>query len=301
VRFYQFSIWDNCRDYGGYLSREDIEEFLRDLREDELEARLHGNHISLAGRVYKEWYPEPPYWVEPFEIPVTWPRVCVIDPHPRKPMAVVWLAVSPTESVYVYRDLFDPRLTTVRDVADRIKDLEAWGTPENENVVLRIIDSSANANEPTSGDTIKRRFAMEGIITQDAKKRNPQAGHDAIHEALKVRAEWNAPGLVVFNTCRNVKQNFMNFCYEEWATSKLRETKGDRQDYRKNYDDFIDCIRYYYQTVVGYRMLRHELGRILDRDEATNGISMFTKERSVRWPMSSKSSRSRKCSLREMV
>jgi hypothetical protein len=296
VKFYKFSIWDNCLDYGGYLSREDIEEFLRDLREDELEARLHGNHISLAGRVFKEWFPEPPYWIDPIELKPGWPRVCVIDPHPRKPMAVTWLAVTPEEKVYVYRDLFDPSLVTVKDVAERIKYLE-----RNEDIVLRIIDTSANQNEPTSGDTIKRRLATHGIICQDAKKHNAEAGHDAIHEALKVRREWGEPWLVIFNTCRHVKNDFMNYCYEEWATSKMREFKGDRQEYRKNHDDFIAGLRYYYQTCVGYSMLRHSLNQLQTQDDPVNGVSMFTGRRDERWPTSSQSSRSRRLSLREMV
>jgi hypothetical protein len=296
VKFYKFSIWDNCKDYGGHLEKREIDEFLRDLREDELEARLHGNHISLAGRVFKEWLPEPPYWVAPKEIPKTWPRVCVIDPHPRKPVAVCWMAISPEEKVYVYRDLFDPSLATTGDVAERMKYLE-----RNEDIVLRIIDTSANQNEPNSGDTVKRRFATHGIVCQDAKKYNAEAGHDAIHEALKIRGDWQSPGLVIFNTCRHVKNDFMNYCYEEWATSRQRETKGDRQEYRKYNDDFIACIRYYFQTVVGYKMLAHELKKIQDYDEPVNGISMFTGKRDSRWPTSSKSSRSRRLSLRATV
>ncbi|MHC5059235.1 MAG: terminase large subunit domain-containing protein, partial [Planctomycetota bacterium] len=161
VKLFKFSIWDNCQENGGHLRREDIEEFLSDLREEELEARLHGNFLHLAGRVYKEWEPESPYWVPAFDIPDAWPRVCVIDPHPRKPIAVLWAAVNPDGQWFVYRNLFDNRLKTVSDVAARVKELEGWTCGEDgawhrgggaEQVCLRIIDSSANEQERTSGD-----------------------------------------------------------------------------------------------------------------------------------------------------
>lgn len=309
VRLFKFSVWDNCKDNGGHLSREDIEEFLNDLREDELEARLHGNFLHLAGRIYKEWEPEHPFWIDKFDIPESWPRVCVLDPHPRKPIAVLWAAISPDEQLFVYRDLFDPRFRTVKDVADKMKELEGWTWNRDreewikgdyaEQVTFRIIDNSAKENERTSGDNIWKRFASEGIHTQMAKKRNAEAGYDAIHEALKMKYDWAEPGLIVFNTCSHVKQNFLNFCWDDWEHSRQRELKGDKQEVRKNHDDFIDCIRYIYQTGLTYKMLRREARRVSrDRDEEHNGIQM--PGRKDRWPMSSESPSQRGSRLRGM-
>lgn len=301
VVVFKFSIWDNCIENGGHLRREDIEEFLSDLREDELEARLHGNFLHLAGRVYKEWEPEAPYWITPFEIPDTWPRVCVIDPHSRKPIAVLWAAVSPDNQLFVYRDLYDPRLKTVKDVANRIKELEGWAWVEGakkwtpganaEPVGMRLIDNSSREEERTSGSSVWKRFAEEQLWCQLAKKRNAAAGYDAIHEALQLRYEWSEPGLVIFNTCLHVKQNFLNFCYDDWASSKQRELKGEKPDMRKNHDDFIDDIRYIYQTGLTYKMLAREARRVgNDTEEDYNGIGMLSgrgQRKDEAWPMSS--------------
>lgn len=277
IRLYKFSIWDNCVDSGGYLPREAIEDFLRDLREDELEARLHGNFLHLAGRVYKTWEPRPPFWVDPFPIPRTWPRVCLIDPHPRKPIAVLWLAISPDDQVFAYRALFDAKLRTIRDVSRAIHDAETHreedGRTWHEPIAARIIDTSAQENEPTSGLTIRRAFAEHGIQTLLAQKRNAAAGYDAIHEALKCdKYEWSEPQLVVFNTCRPVKQNFMNFIHAEWQSSKLRDLHGERQEYVKSNDDFIDLLRYYFQGKLNYRLLASYTRNLPDtEDEPHNG------------------------------
>lgn len=258
VTMFKFSIWDNCTENGGYLKREAIEEFLADLREDELEARLHGNFIQLAGRVFKEWQPRPPYWIDPFPIPPTWPRVCILDPHPRKPIAVLWLAVSPDNQVFVYRCLFDNNLKTVRQVADKIKDVEGWSRgDQREPVVLRIIDSSSQETDRTSGESIRFAFSQQEIYCQLAQKRNAQAGYDAIHDALmRGPYDWDEPMLVVFNTCHEVKRNFMNFSFDDWQTSGQRDLMGEKDAIRKIHDDFIDCIRYYYQGRWDYWRLR---------------------------------------------
>lgn len=317
VRMFKFSIWDNCRDNGGHLSRQAIEEFLSDLREDELEARLHGNFLHLAGRVFKEWEPEAPYWVEPSKIPATWPRICVIDPHPRKPVAVLWAAISPDDQLVVYRDLYDQRLRTITEVSDQIKELEGWYQvgrewrrgDDAEVIAHRIIDNSAQEQERTSGDTIARRFAREGLPCELAKKRNAQAGYDAIHEALqRGKYEWDEPMLIVHNTCRHVKQNFLNFCWDSWQTDKQRDLKGDKQEVRKNHDDFIDCIRYIYQAQIDYRMLKRNARLLAEDDDIEfNGVNIMEgvrpprTRRQAKWQTSSGSSRSRGSSSRVMA
>lgn len=274
VRMFKFSIWDNCVENGGYLSRASIEEFLADLREDELEARLHGNFIHLAGRVYKEWEPRSPFWVEPFDLPLSWPRVCVIDPHPRKPIMVAWLAVNPDDQLYVYRELWQPALRTVEDVSREIKRLETteYG---REPVVLRLIDTSAQEPDRTSGESIRWAFWQHGVPCHLAQKRNAQAGYDAIHSALKKgKYEWDEPQLIVFNTCPKFKSDFMNFVYDEWQTSKQRDVMGDKDAYRKTHDDAIACLRYYYQGRLSYRRLKSLQTQIEQKDHAEERFNL---------------------------
>lgn len=277
VKMYKFSIWDNCVENGGYLTREAIEEFLADTREDELEARLHANFLHLAGRVFKDWMPEPPYWVDEADFPLkdTWPRVCVIDPHPRKPIAVLWAACNPDNQWIVYRTLFDRKLKTVKEVSDRIKELERDGG-DAPLIAHRIIDSSSKVPERTSGTNIFKKFWEEDIRCAMANKKNTDSGYDAIHEAIRMKNEWDEPRLVVFNTCVPVKQNFENFCYDEWQTDRMRDLKGDKQEYRKTHDDFIDGIRYIFQSGITYMMLKtHARKKAEDDDfQVHNGLPL---------------------------
>ena len=315
VKMLKFSIWDNCTENGGFLKRESIMEFLADLREEELEARLHGRFMHMAGRVFKEWEPAAPYWMPAQPIPDTWPRVCIIDPHPRKPIAVVWLAITPDDRVIVYRDLYDRNLKTVSQVSARIKELEGWIWDESipgrgrwyrgakaDPVAIRIIDTSSKQNEPTSGDSIFNRFASEGLLCALAKKQNYDAGIDAIHDALaESKFEWGEPGLVVYDNCLHVKQNFLNFIWDDWTTSKQKDRMEQKQSVLKSNDDMIDGIRYYYQHGLSYKQLTYSAQRE-DRtkeDISDFGMSMTTGKANS-CPMSSKSSRLRDSHSRVM-
>lgn len=297
ARMFKFSIWDNCTENGGHLTRAAIEEFLSDLREDELEARLHAQFLHLAGLVYKEWQPTPPYWIDSYDIPSSWPRVQFVDPHGRKPLALMWAAVSPENQLIIYRAVFKRELRTVSQAADFIKHVEGWGQMpgggypnvppvDAENVVLRIIDWSAEEEERTSGVSIRTKFAEHGLFYVKAHKQNAAYGYDAIHEALRVPDyEWAKPGLVVFNCCPEVKQNFMNFCFDDHMSSRQRDLHGEKETYRKNHDDFIDLIRYYYQHRLTYSILARESRKMYDaRDRweeqqlEASGSSMFQRD-----------------------
>ena len=284
VALFKYSIYDNARSKGGYLPDEAIKEFLADVREEELEARLHGNFLHLAGRVFKEWDPMAPFFQSIRDRAKGLPVVCIIDPHPRKPIAVTWIAVTPDNQFLVYRDLFDKSLITVSDVARRMRELEGWETettfdgkwrakrgPRADLVALYIIDTSANQHERTSGTNIKKDFAKYGIHCVDAVKLNIESGINSIHEALKVRGEWGEPGLIVDVNCRHVKNDFMFYCYDEWRTSRDRDLKEQKQEPRKLHDDFIACIRYAYQKGVTYNMLMSQASRAIRYEDAEYG------------------------------
>lgn len=289
VRLMYYSIWDNCVENGGVLSRRAVESFLEDLPEEERQAREFGIPLHLAGLVFPEWRPEEPFWIPAVRLPEQWPRLCVIDPHPRKPIAVLWAAVSPDNIIYVYRTLFDRKLRTVKDVADRIKELEGWGNSldftheREEHVALRIIDTSANEQERTSGESVSEQFAKYGVYCTDAYKRNKDAGINAIREALRIRGNWQRPGLVVLNCCPELKQNFQNFVWDRWGTSRQQGLKGEKQEVVKNNDDFIDCVRYIFQMRVTYIMLRGLERRQRDVREDDGGMPLELKPRRQQW------------------
>jgi hypothetical protein len=258
------SIHDNRKSRGGHLPDEAVDAFIDSLPADEIESRVYGRPKHLAGAVYKKWMDAPPYCIDPFDIPPDWPRIMCFDPAEQKPMAAVWIAISPDNKWYIYRDLYESSLITTKHVADWVKQAEGWtqrddGTwfqgPNAEPVVMRLIDTSGNKLERTSGATVAQGLGEEGIYCCNAFKGNFAGGIDRVKKMLdfEPQYEWDTgPQMVTFNTCLRVRHEFMNYIFAP-QSSQARATGADPSGKPlATNDDCMDCVRYLAVTQATY-------------------------------------------------
>jgi hypothetical protein len=124
------SIYDNP-----YLSQDDIEDFLNALTEDERQCRIHGIPLHLSGIIYKEFERSrhvlteiPPGWRAFNDPPLDYTVHFAIDPHPRTPHAVLFIAVDPQGRAYVYDEIFKSCTTDVLagEILARIQGRNVW-------------------------------------------------------------------------------------------------------------------------------------------------------------------------------
>lgn len=132
------SIYDNP-----YLSKEDIEDFFNTLTEDERQCRIHGIPLHLSGVIYKEFdrtkhvlSSVPAGWQAYNQPPMDYTIHFAIDPHPRTPHAVLFIAVSPLGTAFVYDEIF--QATTTDDLAKQILQ-----RIQGRNVWTKIMDPAA--------------------------------------------------------------------------------------------------------------------------------------------------------------
>lgn len=242
IDVFKMSIWDNAVSKGGHLEDRFINEFLDSLPAEERKSRESGEFLHLQGRVFPTWVPRPPYWVPNFPPKREWVRVMGIDPHPRKPVACIWFAISPDSGIwYAYRELYDDRLRTIKNVVERIKELE-----RGEHIAFRIMDNSANENERTSGSSVFEQFADEGIYCELADKTDKDGRRRILREFLEVDPIFTTPGLVVMDTCPRLRHEFMNHVWDEWAPA-TKDKNDPKQEPIKKDDDMIDCAMYLLQ------------------------------------------------------
>lgn len=96
-------------------------------------ARLYGDFISRAGRVYPTFSKEK-HVVERQSIPYDWKRIVSVDPAATGPTAAVWAAVSPAGDVYIYKVYYERD----RIVSDHCKELLLRNGPDK--IDLWILD-----------------------------------------------------------------------------------------------------------------------------------------------------------------
>jgi phage terminase large subunit-like protein len=100
------------------LTEEGIQRFIAACPEDEREARINGGWLQLSGLVLKKFSREK--HVRPaFKVPVDWPVVAFIDPHPNTPYAIGFYAVTPYGRRYVV-DEFWGNVNGAGEAADEI-------------------------------------------------------------------------------------------------------------------------------------------------------------------------------------
>jgi phage terminase large subunit-like protein len=229
-----------------HVDPDELEAYYRTLPPEELEARKHGRPQHLSGLVFKEWKSEKPYFVEYFDPPHDWIRIMGIDPHPRKPIACLWVAISPhTDIWYVYRELYDPDLRTVHEVCNVIEHMEAF-----EQIHYRVSDNSARENEKTSDTSVYEQFMTRLCADDlapglDLPNKTDKMGRIAmIHQMLDTRNSFSCPQLVVMDRCRRVRHEFMNYVWQDWAISRDRSERDPKPEVRKKDDDMLDILMY---------------------------------------------------------
>ena len=107
-----------------YLSQQgDYEAMLLSLPEQQRRQLLDGDWDIKEGAAFTE-FDRNLHVVEPFRIPSNWVKFRACDYGYGSSSAVLWFAVSPSEQIIVYRELYVSKVLAT-DLADRVLELEA--------------------------------------------------------------------------------------------------------------------------------------------------------------------------------
>lgn len=189
---------------------------------------IEGSWELLGGAVFPEVATLP--YTTPHPIPADWPRYMAIDPHTRTPTHVLWVTVSPSNQIFVYRELV--MSDSIPNICANIKRHEI-----GEQVMFRIIDTSANSDDVLTGLNVMDEFSKHGITCIGAAKGN-FIGYSRIKEALQKNR------IQVFKNCPVFKDQWQNLKWEEYASKTTSLRKEEIQNWVKKDDHLFDCFKY---------------------------------------------------------
>ncbi len=235
-----------------YLNKDEINEIIKGLDPQEVEARIHGKFVQLSGLIYKEYNPEKHY-IPTFPIPDHWVKICSIDPHPRICTAVSYMAVaSPQqfimecrkhdisipdnltmdgEDIYiVYDEIYGMTNLLIKDICDLMKAKEG-----KDYIMYRLIDNAANTPDPIVGTNVREEFEKHGIRTILADK-------DVANRIWRVRGRLQVNSLYVQRHCINTDWEFRHYAWDEYKIGK--DYKDPKEKPRKKRDHLMDNIGY---------------------------------------------------------
>ncbi len=230
-----------------WVSPVELDRFFDKIADDaERHARKTGEPLHLSGRVFKQFQARPPWYIEWFPPKRKWVRVMGIDPHPVKPVACIWYAISIETNIwYAYRELYDPGLKTIPDVVERIKEVEK----ADPKISFRIIDPSSQERSRTSKGytSVYEQFMDNGIFCEMAQKADKDARIRLLQQRFVVSSITQTPTLVVMNSCPHFKGELLSHIWDSWKLRSARDEKDDKGTVVKRADDMIDATEYLLQ------------------------------------------------------
>jgi hypothetical protein len=267
---FRFSTY-RARDCG-HVQASVVKEIETQLSKEEVEVTLHGKSRRGEGLVYTEFSRE--HMVQPFAIPDSWTRYCAIDPGV-KTFAALWCAVSPDETFYVYRELYE-HSSKWKEVADLVaraegqekrvviepvvvddqrienREVEKWFvTPRSERIQARYIDPSSRSRTSAGGSGVCDLFAGYGLFCSFADNQL-EAGIQRVKGTM-LKGLSGRPQLQIFVTCKNLIDELRKL---RWIKSKNPNAPRKREIPHKQNDHAADTLRYLCAT--GMRYVPHD-------------------------------------------
>lgn len=243
-----------------YLSEDQKAFLIRDMDEDDLEARKYGRFRHLVGRVYKNFTREKHVLTsERFhELHPNWtsyPAFCVVDPHDRKAFAMCWGVLTPQgEKVIIeewpdfdftkvkqWKSSIDEYVNTIEEVEHKLFpsftrsiSTRQRGAPQ---VQWRVMDPNFGKSGKLglNGQTVADAFGDRGLYFDVNVDDDLPSGHLAVRQALEDQT------LFVLSHLKNTILAFENYIWDDYRGKNDHAPKEKPKD---KYKDFMDLIRY---------------------------------------------------------
>lgn len=195
---------------------------------------LEGNWDINQGAAFPE-FSRRLHVIEPFDIPNSWTKFRAADYGYGSYSGVLWIAVSPSEQLIVYRELYVSRVIAT-DLADMVLEREV-----GEKIRYGVLDSSLWHKRGDTGPSLAEQMILRGCRWRpaDRSRGSRVAGKNEIHRRLQVDDFTDEPRLVIFNTCTNL--------ISQLPSIPLDKNNPEDVD-TKSEDHLYDALRYAVMT-----------------------------------------------------
>ena len=195
-RFIPASLKDNPYLY----NQGDYETMLLSLPEVQRKQLLYGSWDIAEGAAFTE-FDRKTHVIEPYDIPSGWRKFRACDYGYGSYSAVLWFAVTPDDTLVVYRELYVRKVLAV-ELARIILNLES----QDGKMAYGVLDSSCWHKRGDTGPSLAEQMILEGckFRPSDRSRGSRVSGKNEIHRLLRVDEDTDMAGIQIFNTCTNL-------------------------------------------------------------------------------------------------
>jgi hypothetical protein len=178
----------------------DYETMLLSLPEHQRKQLLEGNWDVAEGAAFPEFNRQI-HVVPSFDIPGNWTKFRSADYGYGSYSAVVWFAVSPSDQLVIYRELYVSKVLA-KDLAKMVLAAEVNDGPMR----YGVLDSSCWARRGDTGPSLAEQMIQEGCRWRPADRSAGSriAGKQQLHKRLQVDTFTDEPRMVITSNCTNI-------------------------------------------------------------------------------------------------
>ena len=286
------------------LDPAELYKIAKGLTATELEVRFRGGFMHLSGKIYPMYTDVARWWcfkcnnlslavksdsgkelcatcaadqiteyinfIEPDTRWYDQPVVFLLDPHPRKPNMMAWVAIDPLDDNCLIHNLEVDGEPT--DVRDRVLDFER---SRSLFVAARLVDPNMAQSPAHSAGrrhiTVRDEFDAVGIRCALADD-NFQVGMKKLRALVKPDPRTREPRMKIFNTCHLPNKQMKTYVWSEW-TAQGNAEKDAKGTPRAKDDDYPTLLRYFANQEYRYSSLRAGLQpiRAIRREDTAHG------------------------------
>ena len=204
-------------------------------------ALLQGHWDAFEGQVFTEFINDPKHYVDrifthvidPFEIPLNWPRYMSFDHGFTDPSSIAWWAIDAAGRAYRYREWYVSGLTP-RQLTDGILAREKQER-ENNLHIIRVADPHIFDTE-SNGLSVARQMgpnSAQGLLGLSFRSGDNarMPGKMQLHERLRFDKD-GRPMIYFFTNCENWIRTVPNLPY---SSTKVEDVDTNAEDHC--YDD----------------------------------------------------------------
>jgi phage terminase large subunit-like protein len=218
-------------DENPYLTEEGKSQVLAGLSNEERQSRKEGKFVHFAGKIYGE-YDEDRHVCPQYELRGKHKNLNVvvgIDPGIRHACGVVYCALTPSDDMYVFDEIY-VQGQTISQICEQIHRLNTY---HNVAPIYYVIDPASRNKNNQTGRSDQMEFSDHGIHTI-AGQNAVEAGINRIKERLQNNR------LFIFENCTNLRQEFKKY---RWRDDPRTGEDGKPLPIKKN-DHLLDALRY---------------------------------------------------------
>ena len=229
-RFYiEAPVEAACKQHGvrGHLEHDNIQKMIAEYDEDERLARVEGKFQHMAGLIFKN-FSRKIHVIKPFQINLRDYSVFeMLDPHPRNPDAVMWVATDRKGTHYVIDELYLKCENGDEELAERIKTKASQYRVER-----RLCDPSAFIVDQHTQKSLATRLSDYGLNYLEASKSrtasNRRIGTALGYVQLPTGQFVKSPEVYFFDTCKRTIYEIEHWRWDEWS-GRTSENKNSKE------------------------------------------------------------------------